>query len=129
MFDWVGSDESVQRKYIPRGMLYDRAAGVRTFVWCLAEATDGNEGDDFGLIHGMMSRPNDFTPRPAFESMRNTNALFSDTTLDSSVRIESGNNQEILSYGFRAATGKAIVAYWLPVHSEPGDSFPVTTVP
>jgi hypothetical protein len=123
---WVGSDESVQRKYIPRGMLYDRAAGLRTFVWCLAAGTDGNEGDDFGLIHGMMFRPNDFTPRPAFESMRNTIALFSDATLDSSIRIESGNNQEILSYGFRAPTGKAIIAYWLPVHSEPGDRFPVT---
>ena len=30
---WEGSDESVQVKYIPRGLLYDKAAGVRTFVW------------------------------------------------------------------------------------------------
>ena len=128
---WPNSDESVQRKYIPRGMLYDRAAGVRMFVWCLAAGTDGNEGDDFGLIHGMMFRPNDFTPRPAFESMRNTIALFSDTKLDASVDVKSlaSTDEKVLSYAFRSTSGKAIVAYWLPVHSEPGDRFPIAKRP
>jgi len=50
---WKGSDESVQAKYVPRGLLYNWAAGVRTFVWLLTAATDGNEYDDFGLIHGL----------------------------------------------------------------------------
>ena len=45
---WAGSDESVQSKYIPRGLLYNWARGVRTFVWLLTAATDGNEYDDFG---------------------------------------------------------------------------------
>ena len=30
---WVGSDESVQAKYVPRGLIYNHAAGVKTFVW------------------------------------------------------------------------------------------------
>ena len=33
---WVGSDESVQAKYVPRGFVYNLAAGVKTFVWLLA---------------------------------------------------------------------------------------------
>ena len=42
-------DESVQAKYVTRGMLYNWAEGVKTFVWLLAAGTDGNEYDDFGL--------------------------------------------------------------------------------
>ena len=37
---WVGSDESVQAKYVPRGFIYNLAAGVKTFVWLLAAGTD-----------------------------------------------------------------------------------------
>ena len=40
---WIGSDETVQAKYIPRGVIYNHAAGVRTFVWLLAAGVDGNE--------------------------------------------------------------------------------------
>jgi hypothetical protein len=29
-----------------------------------------------------------------------------------------------LSYGFRAKSGKAIVAYWIAAHGVPGNSFP-----
>src|SRR3989442_882469 len=61
---WRGSDESVQAKYVPRGLIYNWAAGVRTFVWLLAAGTDGNEYDDFGLIHGLRYLPDAFTPRP-----------------------------------------------------------------
>src|SRR5208337_4905238 len=43
---WKGSDESVQNKYVTRGLVYNWAAGVRTFVWLLAAGTDGNEYDD-----------------------------------------------------------------------------------
>jgi hypothetical protein len=128
---WTGSDESVQSKYIPRGMVYNLAAGVKTFVWLLTAGTDGNEDDDFGLIHGLKYLPTDFTPRPAFQAYEHTNWLFSDTRLDSSIRIE---NPDILSlrrqtgfpffaYGFRARSGKAIVAYWLAAHSLPGNVF------
>jgi hypothetical protein len=34
----------------------------------------------------------------------------------------------LLHYGFRNKTGKAIVAYWLAVHSVPGNLFPPLTV-
>ena len=85
---WLGSDETVQAKYIPRGMIYNHAAGVRTFVWLLTAGVDGNEYDDFGFIHGFRNLPDDFTPRPVFYALQNTNALFSDTKLDPSIRVE-----------------------------------------
>ncbi|HXH50679.1 MAG TPA: hypothetical protein VNM47_15160, partial [Terriglobia bacterium] len=79
---WTGSDESVQSKYVPRGMIYNLAAGVKTFVWLLAAGTDGNEFDDFGLIHGLRYLPEDFTARPVFSAYEHTNWLFSDTQVD-----------------------------------------------
>jgi len=128
---WPGSDESVQSKYIPRGMLYNWAQGVRTFVWLLTAATDGNEYDDFGFIHGLRHLPDDFTPRPAFYALQNTNALFSDTHFDASIKITPAdvpalhsNSQPFLAYAFRSQAGKPIVAYWLAAHSVPGNVFP-----
>jgi len=133
---WKGSDESVQAKYVPRGMLYNHAAGVRTFVWLLAAGVDGNEYDDFGLIHGLRNLPDDFTPRPVFQAVQNTNALFSDTHLDPEIKLTAAEIPEVLSqgripylqYGFRNRNGKAIVAYWMAAHSVPGGAFPTRTV-
>jgi len=129
---WQGSDESVQAKYIPRMLVYNLAAGVKTFVWIIAAGTDGNEYDDFGLIHGLRNLPEDFTPRPGFFSLQNTNALFPDTRFDPSVKIEGPGIPALrrvsgfpfYAYGFRAKNGKAIVAYWLGAHSLPGGAFP-----
>ena len=129
---WTGSDESVQSKYIPRGMIYNLAAGVKTFVWLLTAGTDGNEYDDFGLIHGLRYLPTDFTPRPVFSAYEHTNWLFSDTRFDPSVKIDypdllelrRESNFPFLAYGFRSRTGKAIVAYWAAAHSLPGNHFP-----
>jgi hypothetical protein len=129
---WTGSDESVQSKYVPRGMIYNLAAGVKTFVWLLAAGTDGNEFDDFGLIHGLRYLPEDFTARPVFSAYEHTNWLFSDTQLDPSIQIENPDipalrrqtNFPFLAYGFRSNSGKAIVAYWLAAHSLPGGHFP-----
>ena len=74
---WQGSDDSVQAKYIPRGLIYNWAAGVRTFVWLLTAATDGNEFDDFGMTRGLRYLPDDFSPRPVYYTRyKNTNALF-----------------------------------------------------
>jgi hypothetical protein len=130
---WPGSDESVQSKYIPRGILYNHAAGVRTFVWLLAAGVDGNEYDDFGFIHGKRGLADDFTPRPVYFALQNTNALFADTKFDASMKIETAHvsrsrENEFLHYGFRNKNGKAIVAYWLATHSVPGDVFPPLTV-
>jgi hypothetical protein len=129
---WVGSDESVQAKYIPRGLIYNWAAGVRTFVWLLAAGTDGNEYDDFGMIHGLRNLPDDFTPRPVFFALQNTNALFSDTKLDPSITVgipdipalRRQSSNPFLAYGFRSPAGKAIIAYWIAAHSLPGNVFP-----
>ena len=133
---WRGSDDSVQAKYIPRGMLYNWASGVKTFVWLLAAGTDGNEYDDFGLIHGLRNLPDDFTPRPVFAAYQNTNAVFSDTRPDPEIRIDASQVPALrrqavaplLSYGFRNRNGKAVVAYWLAAHSVPGNVFPPLTV-
>jgi len=132
---WKGSDESVQAKYVPRGLLYNWAAGVRTFVWLLTAATDGNEYDDFGLIHGLRYLADDFTPRPVFYALENTDALFSDTKLDPLIETTSPgipalrrqSRAQFLAYGFRSRAGKAIVAYWLAAHSLPGNVFPPLT--
>jgi hypothetical protein len=129
---WTGSDESVQAKYVPRGMIYNHAAGVKTFVWLMAAGTDGNEYDDFGFIHGLTNHDYDFTPRPVFYALQNTNALFSDTKLDPTIEISTEDAASIrrqsgfpfLSYAFRAKNGKAIVAYWIAAHSVPGNAFP-----
>lgn len=129
---WIGSDESVQAKYVPRGLIYNHAAGVKTFVWLLAAGTDGNEYDDFGIIHGITNHDYDFTPRPVFYALQSTNALFSDTKLDPTIEISGGDVPALrrrsgfpfMSYGFRSKNGKAIVAYWLAAHSLPGNVFP-----
>src|SRR5215472_2311245 len=129
---WEGSDESVQAKYIPRGLLYDRAAGVRTFVWLIVGATDGNESDDFGMLHGLMLRPEDFTPRPVFAALQNTATLFSDTRFDPSVQIHAdsraSSSQSLVGFGFRSPENKGILAYWLPVLSKAGDRSPAARV-
>ncbi|MCU1270095.1 MAG: hypothetical protein JWN74_1389 [Acidobacteriaceae bacterium] len=129
---WVGSDESVQAKYVPRGLIYNLAAGVKTFVWLLAAGSDGNEYDDFGIIHGLTNHASDFTPRPVFYALQNTNALFSDTKFDPSIEVggpdlpalRRHSDFPFMGYGFRSDKGKAIVAYWLAAHSYPGNSFP-----
>jgi hypothetical protein len=129
---WVGSDESVQSKYVTRGFVYNLAAGVKTFVWLLAAGTDGNEYDDFGIIHGLTNNATDWTPRPVFHALQNTNALFSDSKFDPSIEISSPDLPALrrntgfpfMGYGFRNLNGKSIVAYWLAAHSSPGNSFP-----
>src|ERR1700719_2770011 len=133
---WIGSDESVQAKYVPRGMIYNHAAGVKTFVWLLAPGVDGNEFDDFGFLHGLRNLPDDFAPRPVFYALQNTNALFSDTRLDPGITVEAPDvpplrRQEkapLLRYGFRNKNGKAVIAYWLAAHSVAGAEFPPLTV-
>jgi hypothetical protein len=129
---WEGSDESVQAKYVPRGFLYNWAAGVKTFVWLLTAGTDGNEYDDFGLIHGLTYQRSDFTPRPVLQALQNTNALFADTKFDPTIQVTGPALPALrrragfpyYAYGFRSRTGKAIVAYWLGAHSLPGNIFP-----
>ncbi|HUI41761.1 MAG TPA: fibronectin type III domain-containing protein [Terriglobia bacterium] len=129
---WTNMDDSVQSKYIPRQLVYNWAAGVKTFVWLLAAGTDGNEYDDFGMIHGLRYLPDDFTPRPVYYALAHSNWLFSNTHFDSTVHVESAELNAVarragapaFAYGFRAPSGKAIVAYWLGARSLPGSRDP-----
>jgi hypothetical protein len=126
----------VQAKYVPRGIIYNHAAGVKTFVWLLAAGVDGNEFDDFGFLHGLRNLPDDFAPRPVFYALQNTNALFSDTKLDPGITIEAADipplrrqqRAPLLRYGFRNKNGKAIIAYWIAAHSVAGAEFPPLVV-
>ncbi len=87
---WTNSDESVQAKYIPRGLLLDKAEGVRTFVWLIVGATDGNEFDDFGMLHGLtISSPTISRPAPLSRLYKIQIRLFSDTVPDPSIKIRS----------------------------------------
>jgi hypothetical protein len=124
---WTDSDESVQAKYVPRGLISDKAAGVRTFVWLIVGATDGNELDDFGMLHGLLIKDTDFTPRPVFAALRNTNTLLSDTQADPSIEIHTSDlgasEPSPVSYAFRSKNNQSVVTYWLPVLSKPGNQF------
>jgi hypothetical protein len=126
-----GNDESVQAKYVPRGMLYNWANGVPTYIWELINDTSTSEGDNFGIIHGMMYKPADFTPRPAYFAVQNLNALFSDTHRDPTIDVSSPEFAAIsqaaaapvLAYGFRSHNGKSIIGFWLAAQSWPHNAF------
>jgi hypothetical protein len=98
----------------------------------LTAGTDGNEYDDFGIIHGLTNHDYDFTPRPVFYALQNTNALFADTKFDPAIEISGPDLPALrrqtgfpfMGYGFRSNHGKAIAAYWMAAHSLPGNAFP-----
>jgi len=129
---WTDMNDSIQVKYVPRQLVYNWAAGVKTFVWLLTSGTDGNEYDDFGMIHGLRYRPDDFTARPVYEALAHTNWLFADTRSDPSITISTAeldavshaSGARLFAYGFRSPSGKAIVAYWMGDRSLPGHDFP-----
>jgi hypothetical protein len=112
-------------------MLYNWSFGIPTFIWELINDTSSSEGDELGIIHGMMYKPTDFTPRPVYAAVQNLNALFSDTERDTSIEISSpefagiqkDTDAPVLAYGFRSRKGKAVVGYWLAAHSWPHDVF------
>jgi hypothetical protein len=122
-----GNDETVQAKYVTRGMLYNWSFGVPTSVWVLINDTSSSEGDNFGIIHGMMYKPTDFSPRLVYAAVQNLDAVFSDTERDNSIAISSpdfagiqkDSGAPVLAYGFRSPKGQAVVGYWLAAHSWP----------
>jgi hypothetical protein len=126
-----GNDETVQAKYVTRGMLYNWANGVTSWIWELINDTSSSEGDNFGIIHGMMFKPTDFTPRLVCADIQNLDALFSDTERDNSIEISSpdfasiqtDSGAPVLAYGFRSRKGKGAVGYWLAAHSWPHNAY------
>jgi len=125
------SQPDVQAKYFPRMLVYNWAFNVPTFIWELINDTSSDEGDDYGIIHGMMYNASDFQPRPVWGPLQNTNAVFADTERDRSIRIAVSNKGDLertakapfFVYGFRSREGKVIVAYWLGAQSKPGVNF------
>jgi hypothetical protein len=131
---WKNSSESVQAKYLTRFFLQSLAKGVKPFFWEFIPGTDGNEGDQFGLLHGETFAKNAFQPREAYRAFEVTSALFgqsepdpmADILLDPPVRYNHG---ELRKYAFRdRQSGKHIYAFWLAVRSNPQDNFAPVSV-
>ena len=135
--NWKNSNESVQARYLARYYLQAKAQDVKGFVWEFIPGTDGNEGDQYGLIHGDTPAADAFRPREAYRTFEVTSALFGQTKRDPSCEIvqdrspsvpEKYSHGELKQYCFRDyASGKPIYAVWLAVYAAPEDRFePVT---
>jgi hypothetical protein len=67
----------------------------------------------------MTNHDTDFTPRPVFYALQNTNALFADTRFEASIEISGADLPALrrqtgfpfMAYGFRSRSNKAVVAY------------------
>jgi hypothetical protein len=131
--NWKNSNESVQARYVPRYFLESKAHGVSGFVWEFVPGTDGNERDQYGLIHGDVGSPDSFQPREAYRAFQVTSALFGQTLHDPLCEIlqdrdpvvpEKDSHGQFRQYCFRdRVSGKPIYAVWLAVYASPGDHF------
>ena len=131
--NWKNSNESVQARYVARYYLEAKAHGVKGFFWEFVPGTDGNEGDQFGIIHGETNSTHAFQARRAYRSFEVTSALFGQTERDLSCEIEQDRSPsvpeqyahgELREYCFRdRASGKPIYAAWLAVYADPRDRF------
>ncbi|HEX6804449.1 MAG TPA: fibronectin type III domain-containing protein [Terriglobales bacterium] len=130
---WKNSNDSVQARYLARFYLEDKGLGVRGAVWEFVPGTDGNEHDQFGILHGMTNTPDSFQPREAYRSLEVTSALFGQTTRDRNCEVlqdrsptvpEEYSHGELRDYCFRdQVSGKPIYALWLAVYAAPDDRF------
>jgi hypothetical protein len=131
--NWKNSNESVQARYLPRYFLEAKAHGVDGFLWEFVPGTDGNEKDQYGLIHGDTGSPDSFQPREAYRAFEVTSALFGQAEHDPFGEIlqdrtpsvpEKYSHGQFRQYCFRDRTsGKAIYAVWLAVYAAPEDRF------
>ena len=126
---WKNSNESVQARYLPRFVLQALSQRVKPFFWEFIPGTDGNEHDQFGLLHGETFDKNAFQPREAFRAFEVTSALFAPTEVDSAADIlldppEQFAHGQLRKYAFHDhSSGKRIYAIWLALLSEPADNF------
>ncbi|HXY01826.1 MAG TPA: hypothetical protein VEI54_12960 [Candidatus Limnocylindrales bacterium] len=135
--NWKNSNESVQARYLSRYFLEAKAYGVRGFLWEFIPGTDGNENDQYGLLHGETKSADAFQPREAYRAFEVTSALFGQTERDLSCgtlndrdpRVpEKYSHGQFREYCFRdTVSGNPIYAVWLAVYAAPDDHFaPVT---
>jgi len=126
---WKNSNESVQARYLPRFFLQALSQGVKPFVWELIPGTDGNEGDQMGLVHGATSSGDAFRPRQAYRAFAVTSALFGQTEPDPMADIlldppKPYSHGQLRKYAYRERrSGKRIYAIWLALVSDPADNF------
>jgi len=126
---WKDSSESVQAKYLPRFFLQALSQHVKPFLWEFIPGTDGNEGDQFGLVHGETFTANAFQPREAYRAFEVTSALFGQTDVDPVADIlldppPPYAHGQLRTHAYRdRMTGKRIYAAWLALRSDPSDNF------
>lgn len=135
---WRNSNESVQARYVPRYYLQAKAQGVKGFIWEFIPGTDGNEDDQYGLLHGDNSSVSAFQPRLAYRAFEITSALFGQTERDLQCEVlqdrspdipQQYSHGELREYCYRdTSTGKPIYAVWLAVYAAPEDRFKPVTV-
>jgi len=128
---WKNSNDSVQARYLARYYLEAKAHGIKGFVWEFVPGTDGNEGDQFGLMHGYTNSADAFQPRESYRSFEVTSALFGQTDRDLSCEMPQDRNLnlpeqyshgQLREYCFRdRVSGKRIYAAWLAVYASPED--------
>lgn len=130
---WRNSNESVQARYLPRYFLEARAHGITGYLWEFVPGTDGNEKDQYGLIHGEIRSAESFQPREAYRAFEVTSALFGQTAHDPSCEVLQDRDPvvpgeyshgQFRQYCFRdIVSGKSIYAVWLAVYASPQDAF------
>ncbi len=126
---WKDSSESVQAKYLPRFFLRALAQHVKPFFWEFITGTDGNEDDQFGLLHGETFAANAFKPREAYRAFEVTSALFGQTDVDPTADIHLDappqySHGQLRTFAYRdRESGKRIYAVWLALRSDPRDNF------
>jgi len=130
---WRNSNESVQARYLPRYYLLAKAQHVNGFLWEFIPGTDGNEGDQYGLLHGEISSSDRFKPREAYRALQVTSALFGQTHRDLLCEVLQDRNPtipqqyshgELREYCYRDnASGKPVYAVWFAIYADPGDHF------
>ena len=135
---WRNSNESVQARYLPRYYLLAKAQNLKGFVWEFIPGTDGNEDDQYGLLHGDISSNDSFKPREAYRALQVTSALFGQSRRDFFCEVLQDRNPEIpqqyshgelREYCYRdVTTGKPIYAVWLAVYAAPEDHFQPVTI-
>jgi hypothetical protein len=126
---WKNSNQSVQARYLPRFFLQALSQGVKPFFWEFIPGTDGNEGDQMGLLHGETSARDAFRPRPAYHAFEVTSALFGQTEPDPMADIildppKPYSHGQLRKNAYRdRKSGKRIYAVWLALVSDPADNF------
>jgi len=136
--NWRNSNESVQARYLPRYYLLAKAQDVKGFLWEFIPGTDGNEDDQYGLLHGETFSSDSFKPREAYRAFQVTSALFGQTHRDLLCEILEDRNPtvpqqyshgELREYCYRDnISGKPIYAVWFATYADPNDRFQPVTV-